>query len=233
MWNEEIKSRFLKTDPATYGHYLGVRFMGAKMKPICKTSKMIGPAYTVKLMGKDSFALYKALEDAPAGSIIVIDRCGDDVYACVGEMVARNAKALGMGGIVIDGTATDSLWIEKMDFPVFCTGISVVTTNVWGISGEGNIDISCCGAVVRPGDLVFGDADGVVVLPAVGYIDMLSTAEQAAAREIIMRAKFEAGEGPLLKTVQPLADADMVGMINDIRNGITEAPKKKKNNSKS
>jgi len=86
--------------------------MGAKMKPICKTSKMIGPAYTVKLMGKDSFALYKALEEA-------------------------------------------------------------------------------------------------------------------AAREIIMRAKFEAGEGPLLETVQPLAEADMVGMINDIRMGIAEAPKKK------
>ena len=227
MWNEEIKQRFLTTDPATYGHYLGVSFMGAKMKPICKTSKMIGPAYTVKMMGKDSFALYHALELAPKGSVIVIDRCGDDVYACVGEMVARNAKALGMAGIVIDGTATDSLWIEKMDFPVFCTGISVVTTNVWGISGEWNIDVSCCGAVVHPGDLVFGDADGVVVLPPSGYEEMLERAEEAAKREVVMRAKFENGEGPLLKTVKPLAEADMVGIISDIRMGISEAPKKK------
>ncbi len=228
MWNEEMKARFLTTDPATYGHYLGVSFMGPKMKPICKTSKMIGPAYTVRLMGKDSFALYKALEDAPKGSVIVIDRCGDEVYACVGEMVARNAKSLGMAGIVIDGMATDSLWIEKMDFPVFCTGISVVTTNVWGITGEWQTDISCCGAVVHPGDLVFGDANGVVVLPPEGFEEMLEKAEEAAKREIVMRAKFERGEGPLLRTVQPLVEADMAGIVLDIRNGVMEPPKKKK-----
>ncbi|MEA4920080.1 MAG: RraA family protein [Clostridiaceae bacterium] len=227
MWSEELKERFLNTDPATYGHYLGVRFMLPKMKPLSKTSKMVGPAYTVKMMGKDSYALYKALEEAPKGSVIVIDRCGDEVYACVGEMVARNAKALGMAGIVIDGTATDSVWIEKMDFPVFCTGISVVTTNVWGITGETQIDVSCCGAAVHPGDIVFGDADGVVVLPPEGFEDMLSKAEDAAVREVAMRRQFEEGTVHL-KTIKPLTEADMAGIIYDIRMGIMEPPKKKK-----
>ena len=230
MWNDALKSRFLATDPATYGHYLGVRFLSSKVKPISKTSKMIGPAYTVRILGKDSYGLYKAMEEAPAGSVLVIDRCGDEVYACVGEMVARNAKALGLAGIVIDGPATDSLWIEKMEFPVFCTGISVVTTNVWGITGECNIPISCFGAAVHPGDLVFGDADGVVVLPAEGYEEMLARAEEAAQREILMRQKFEAGEGPLFRTVAPLGEADIAGMIYDIRMGITEPPKKKTKN---
>lgn len=227
MWNNELKQRFLATDPATYGHYLGVGFMSARMKPISKKSRMVGPAYTVRIMGKDSYGLYKAMEEAPKGSVIVIDRCGDEVYACVGEMVARNAKALGLAGIVIDGMATDSVAIEDMDFPVFCTGISVVTTNVWGISGDHNIDIACAGAVVHPGDIIFGDADGVVVLPPEGYEDMLVKAEEAAAREVVMRQKFDAGEGPLLKTVKPLDNADIAGMIYDIRMGLVEPTKKK------
>lgn len=102
--------------------------------------------YTARILGKDSCAMYRAIEEAPKGAVLVIDRCGDPIYAAVGEMVARNAKAKGLAGIVLDGPATDSLWIEEMDFPVFCSGISVATTNVWGISGEFNVDINCGGA---------------------------------------------------------------------------------------
>lgn len=217
-WTNELRERFLKTDPATYGHYLGVSFMGPKMKPINRYSKMIGPAYTVRLLGKDSCALYKAIEEAeaPKGSVIVVDRCGDEMYACVGEMVARNAKAHGLAGIVIDGTATDSLWIEKMDFPVFCTGISVVTSNVWCVSGEYDINISCCGAPVKPGDIVFGDADGVVVMHPDNYEEFLQKAEVAAQREIIMREQFEKGEIKL-PSVNHLIETNIPAIIAENR----------------
>ena len=134
-WTKEIIDRFMQTDPATYGHFVGVRFMKPQIKPINKHSKMIGPAYTVRILGKDSCAMYKAIEEAPKGSVLVIDRCGDPVYAAVGEMVARNAKAAGLAGIVLDGPATDSLWIEEMDFPLFCILISFSTTIVCVIFG--------------------------------------------------------------------------------------------------
>ena len=113
-WTKEIIDRFMQTDPATYGHFVGVRFMKPQIKPINKHSKMIGPAYTVRILGKDSCAMYKAIEEAPKGSVLVIDRCGDPVYAAVGEMVARNAKAAGLAGIVLDGPATDSLWMSQL-----------------------------------------------------------------------------------------------------------------------
>lgn len=223
-WTKELIERFMKTDPATYGHFVGVRFMNPEMKPISKQSKMIGPAYTVRILGKDSCAMYRAIETAPRGSVLVIDRCDDHIYAAVGEMVARNAKAAGLAGIVLDGPATDSLWIEKMDFPVFCTGISVATTNVWGLSGEYQTDVQCCGAVVHPGDIVFGDADGVVVMDPDNYEDNLQKAEASAQREIVMREQFKTADAPLTKSVKPLMEYDLVKIIAAIRNGELELP---------
>lgn len=218
-WTKEIIDRFMKTDPATYGHFVGVRFMKPEMKPVNKHSKMIGPAYTARILGKDSCAMYKAIEEAPAGSVLVVDRCGDTAYAAVGEMVARYAKGAGLAGIVLDGPATDSLWIEEMDFPVFCTGISVATTNVWGISGEFDVDVHCGGAVVHPGDLVFGDADGVVVMEPDGYEEKLAKAEEATQREIAMRAKFNTEESPKARPVGALMEHDLVRLLDAIRSG--------------
>jgi len=213
---KEIIDRFMAVDPATFGHYLVGGCMRPEMKPINKHSKMAGPAYTVRIQGKDSCALYYALQKAPKGSVIVIDRCGDTTYACVGEMVALFAECQGFAGIVIDGPATDSLAIEKSGFPVFCTGISVVTTNVIGVSGEHNVTVNCAGAVVRPGDIVFGDADGVVVIPPDNYLELLVKAEEAVAREVDLRKHFRAG-GSFKINVERLYNADVMGMINELK----------------
>jgi regulator of RNase E activity RraA len=213
---KEIIDRFMAVDPATMGHHIAVGFMKPQMKPINKLSKMVGPAYTVKLQGRDSCALYYALEHAPKGSVIVIDRCGDTTYACVGEMVALFAECQGFAGIVIDGPATDSLAIERSGYPVFCTGISVVTTNVIGISGAHDVPVSCCGAVVHPGDIVFGDADGVVVIPPDGYMDLLVKAEASVEREVELRKHFRAGGFPKIN-IERLHNTDVMGMINELK----------------
>ncbi|HOX30984.1 MAG TPA: RraA family protein [Spirochaetales bacterium] len=215
-FTKEIAERFMGVDPATFGHYIGGGYMRPEMKPINRRSKMAGPAYTVRLQGRDSFALYDALKRAPKGSVIVIDRCGDATYACVGEMVALCAEHQGFAGIVIDGPATDSLAIEQSGYPVFCTGISVVTTNVLGISGEHGVTISCSGAVVRPGDIVFGDADGVVVIPPDRCLELLAKAEESVAREVGLRAHLKAG-GFLKINIDRLREADVLGMINELK----------------
>jgi regulator of RNase E activity RraA len=218
-WTPELKERFLKTDPRTYGHYLGVSFMNPQIKLFNRKLKMIGPAYTVKLLGKDSCALYKALKEAPAGAIVVIDHSGDQVFASVGEMVARHAKSLKLGGIVTDGMATDSLWLEELDFPVFSAGTSVVTTNVWCVSGQYDIPISCGGAPVNPGDIIFGDADGVVVMNPSNYEQYIVQAEAAAQREIEMRKHFAEGKVfvDLFESIDRLIAADMQKVITETR----------------
>jgi regulator of RNase E activity RraA len=227
MWNEELRERFLKTDPAAYGHFPGVRFMAPKIKPVDPGMKICGPAYTCRIYGKDSYAMYKAIEEAPAGSVIVIDKAGDETYAPVGEFVARGARAKGLAGIIVDGPATDSVMLRTItDFPVFCAGFSCVTNNVWGLTGESDVDISCGGAVVHPGDIILGDADGVVVLPPEGFEEMLKKAEAMAAKEAVWRAAYLAGE-PVnpLRTVRHLTETDIAAIIDTVRNGKLDDPR--------
>ncbi len=215
--NEALIKRFLAVDPATVGHYIGGGYMKPEMKPIRRNDdRMIGPAYTVRISGRDSCALYYGIKHAPKGSVIVVDRCGDNTFACCGEMVATYAQSRGMAGIVIDGPATDSRAIEKLDMPVFCTGISAVTTMIYGATGEVQIPVVCAGAHVNPGDYVFGDADGVVVLPPDGYEDALKKAEESVARELTLREHFRSGGDPLWN-VDQLFTVGLTDAIAELR----------------
>lgn len=213
---QEIKNRFMKVDPAQIGHYLKSGYMNPEIKPIYKTAKIVGPSYTVRMPGKDSTALYYAMKRAPKGSVIVIDREGDSLYACTGEIVATVAKKLGMAGIVLDGPATDSIAIENMQFPVFCKGLSPVTTNLLGISGEYNITVQCGGAVVNPGDIVFGDADGVIVMPPDNYELLLEKAEAATEAEIRTKKIIEE-TGFITTNVDRLFETDVLAIIAELK----------------
>lgn len=192
MLSKETIERFMKVDPAAIGHSVKSGFVSPRIKPVYKHSKMVGPAYTVRMPDRDSTALYYAMQKAPKGSVLVIDKVNDDLFACVGEFVAVMAKTLGMAGILVDGPATDSLALEKMDFPVFCTGFSAVTSILIGTSGEVDVPIQCGGAVVNPGDIVFGDADGVIIISG-EYEELLAEAEVKAQYEIDMRKRLAEG----------------------------------------
>ncbi len=190
--SQEIRDRFMKVEPAAIGHKISNGFMHPSIKPVSDTMKVVGTAYTVRLTQRDSSALYYAIQKAPKGSVVVVDRAGDHTFACVGEFFAEMARGCGMAGIIIDGPATDKLALKQSDFPVFCTGFSPVTTNVTGTSGEVEIPIECGGAVVNPGDIILGDADGVIVVPS-DYMPYLEFAEQKAAEEAVKREQLRQG----------------------------------------
>ena len=191
---QELIQRYLKTDPAQIGHYINSGYMNTKIGPVFQDCKMVGPAYTIRITANDSAILYYAMKKAPKGSVIVIDRLGDEVYACAGEMVARSAKALGMAGIVIDGPSTDVQAMREIGIPVFSTGLSPVTTSLYGITGEYDIPVQCGGTVVNPGDIVFGDDNGVIVIPPQKAIELLEKAELADKKEEELRAVYEQGK---------------------------------------
>ncbi|MGI6177909.1 MAG: RraA family protein [Eubacterium sp.] len=215
--SKELIERFKKVDPATMGHYIGGGFLKPQIKPLnIGEGRMVGPAYTVRLSGRDSCGIYYAISKAPKGSVIVVDRCGDETFACCGEMVATYAQGRGMAGMVIDGPATDSVAISKLDIPIFCTGISSVTTVILGVSGEVQIPITCGGAIVNPGDIVFGDADGVVVLPPDNYEEALEKSEQSVRDEITQREIFARGELPGWD-IDRLFETDTVSMLLELR----------------
>lgn len=212
----EIYDRFMKVDPATVGHHIGGGFMRPEMKPLNKNVKMVGPAYTIRMEGRDSAPLHYAFTKAPKGSVLVIDRCGDHTYAPIGEIVALYAQCQEFAGIVIDGVVTDSRAIEKQDFPLFCTGISVVTTAILGVSGKVDIPVCCCGACVNPGDIVFGDADGVIVLPQEGYEEALVKAEIAIAKEEEIKRNYLEGKTSHVN-IERLYQANLMSVINELK----------------
>lgn len=192
QFTEEIRERFMKVSPAAIGHQISSGFMKAEIKPVVDEMKVCGPAYTVRLPERDSSALYYALQKAPKGSVIVIDKAADQTFACVGEFLAKMAEHCGMAGIVLDGPATDKLALKQSGFPVFCTGYSPITSMVTGTSGEVEVDIECGGAVVRTGDIILGDADGVIVVPE-DFMPYLEDAEKKEAGEVARRKELEEG----------------------------------------
>ncbi len=126
-----------------------------------------------------------------------------------------------MAGIIIDGPATDKLALKKGNFPVFCTGFSPITSMVTGTSkGAVQIPISCGGTVVKPGDIILGDADGVIVVPE-DFLPYLETAEKKEAVEIARR-EFLANGGIYNKRpdfdVVKLFEYDMDKNIQNIKN---------------
>lgn len=217
MLSKETIERFMSVDPATVGHYIGGGYMQPSMKAVrIDDKKMVGTAYTVRIPGRDSCALYYAISKAPRGSVIVVDRCGDDTFACCGEMVATYAQGCGMAGIVVDGPATDSIALSRLSIPVFCTGISAVTTIIIGVTGEVNIPVTCSGAIVNPGDIIFGDADGVVVLPPDKYEDALTKAEISVKNEVYQREIFSKGQLPGWN-IDRLFETDTLSILSELR----------------
>ena len=125
--------------------------------------KLAGSALTVEVRPGDNLMIHAAIALAKPGDVLVIDGKGDQSSALMGTIMMTACRQVGIAGVVIDGAVRDSLEIDDMDFPVFSVG-----TNPNGptkvASGRIGHPVSVGGVAVRPGDLVVGDADGVVVV---------------------------------------------------------------------
>jgi regulator of RNase E activity RraA len=173
---------FKEVEPATLGHILHEGFMDHSLRCIVRGAKVVGSAITVKTAGADSTVVHKAMEIAQEGDVVVVDRCGDMRHACWGGVVTLAASLRGVAAGIVDGLATDAEEIEKMGFPLFCKGITALTTKLLGYGGEINTVIQCGGVVVRPGDLIVADSNGILVLDP-------ETAKPLGERALAMQAK--------------------------------------------
>lgn len=142
----------------------GLRNLDPMIKPLQAQYKISGRAFTVRLPAGDNMMLLRAIREAKQGDILVVDAKGFLYTAVAGDFVIGLAATLGLGGIVIDGTIRDILSIKNSGFPVFCKGGTLACSKKIG-AGEINVAISSGGAVISSGDIIVGDADGVVVVP--------------------------------------------------------------------
>lgn len=142
----------------------GLNNLCPAIKPLKEEYKLAGRALTVKIPVGDNLAVLKAIRAAKPRDILVIDAKGDQYRAIAGDFVVGMAQTLGVGGFVVDGVIRDIVGIKELNFPVFSKGTTVAASGKAGV-GEINIPISCGGMTVHPGDIIVGDADGVVVIP--------------------------------------------------------------------
>jgi RraA family protein len=134
---------------------------GAALRPYYTGGTMVGPAVTVKARPGDNLMVHKALDIAEPGDVVVVDAGGDLSNAIIGELMVAHAMQRGLGGIVIYGAIRDSAELQAGSFPVFACGVTHRGPYKDG-PGEINVPIAIDGMVIHPGDLVCGDADGLV-----------------------------------------------------------------------
>ncbi|HEX7126720.1 MAG TPA: RraA family protein [Thermodesulfobacteriota bacterium] len=187
-----------RVETATVGHWRHIGFMHRAIQPLLRGKRVVGTAVTVAIPGPDSTLLHHALGLLRPGDVVVVDRLGDDRHACWGGGVTIAAKTAGAVGAVVDGPCTDLAEIEQSDFPVWCRGLSPITTRLYDLGGALNIPVACGGAVVRPGDAILADESGVLVLPR-GEVravaeQAIARQERGAAREAEVRAGAKLGE---------------------------------------
>ena len=125
---------------------------------------LAGLAVTVRVRPADNLMVHKALDLAEPGDIVVVNTCGNTTSAVIGGLMSASAAAKRLGGIVVDGAIRDVEEITRLKLPAFSRSVSPGGCDKDG-PGEVNVPISCGGTVVMPGDIVVGDADGLVVVP--------------------------------------------------------------------
>ncbi|MBK8063539.1 MAG: RraA family protein [Betaproteobacteria bacterium] len=165
---------------------------GAALRPWHRGAKMIGAAFTVKTRSGDNLMAHKAIDMAAPGDVIIVDAGGAMDHAVIGEIMTSIAARRGIAGIVIDGAIRDSDAIAAGDFPVYARGVTHRGPYKDG-PGEINVTVSVAGMVVNPGDLIVGDADGVLAIPLSEAEAIIALATAQKAREDRTLAEIAAG----------------------------------------
>ncbi len=137
---------------------------GPRLRPMHKGGYLAGPALTVKCRPGDNLMIHKALEMAQPGDVIVVDAGGDLSNSLFGEIMLATAVARNVAGIVLNGAIRDSEEIASGSFPVYAAGVTHRGPYKDG-PGEINVPIAIDGMVIHPGDLMLGDADGLLCVP--------------------------------------------------------------------
>ena len=175
--------------------------LNSRIQPLNTAMKVAGPAFTVEVRPGDNLMFHVALAVAQPGDVIVVDGKGDASCALVGELMVTQAQAAGLAGFVIDGASRDSDTLGAGSFPIFSAGRNPCGPTK-GLPGTIGRPISVGGVAVQPGDLVVGDADGVVIVPRDHVLAVLEAAEGKIAAERQRLAEIARGE-----LVSPWLDA--------------------------
>jgi len=180
---------------------IGIRNQAMReyLRPVCPSPPFCGWARTIACsdvyhMPQEPYAMeIEALDSILPGEVVVVSTQQSKRNAPWGELLSTAAKVRGAHGAVIDGLVRDVRKIEELGFPVFATGIKPVDSMGRGIVTSYNLPVECGEVMVNPGDFVFADLDGVVVIPKANVDEVLRLALDKVSRENSSRAELLKG----------------------------------------
>jgi 4-hydroxy-4-methyl-2-oxoglutarate aldolase len=164
------------------------------IKPISSTFRLCGPAFTVHGRGYDNLWIHRAVYAASPGDVLVVATGNALEAGYWGEILNEAAMERRLGGVVLEGGARDAAIIGRQAFPVFAAGLCIMGTGKdFGATGWLNSPVRIGNVVIQPGDLVCGDCDGVVAIPADQVDGTLAQSQVREADEADKIAGIKAG----------------------------------------
>ena len=176
---------------------------------------MCGPAITVRIRPGDNLMIHLALMIAEPGDVLVIDGGGDVSTAVIGGLMRTTALARKVEGFVLDGALRDVREWEEGGISAYASGFVHRGPSKDG-PGEVNVPVACAGMVVHPGDLVLGDADGVIAIPADEAEALLPLCRRHAQREADIARHNATGVPNWERFGALLRDKGLPGLIGTI-----------------
>lgn len=169
--------------------------LSPELRSLWADARLCGPAFTVQGAGGDNLALHHAVLRAPPGSVLVAD-LGGARFGHWGEILTVAAQHRGLAGLLIDGGVRDTAEIRALGFPVFSCNNSILGTrkDFRGVFGE---SVRVGGLMIGNGDLVVGDADGVVALPSADVDGILDRADARVTQENELIVRLRQGHSTL------------------------------------
>ncbi|EPR16310.1 4-hydroxy-4-methyl-2-oxoglutarate aldolase [Sphingobium indicum IP26] len=199
IFDAEMLARARALGAATLHEAAGrIGALPSAIKPVAPDMRVAGPAYTVVVPMLDNLWIHRALYRAEPGDVLVVSTSGGIEGGYWGDILNEAAMARGLAGLVIDGGVRDTARLAEMGLPVFSNGICIRgTIKGFDVPPRLQQPIAIGQVVIAAGDLIVGDRDGVVAIPAAQAANAVARGHARELDEAAKIARIRAGERTL------------------------------------
>ena len=167
--------------------------LGTHLRPIQQDTRVAGTAVTVLSWPGDNLMIHAAVEQCREGDLLVVTTTSPSTDGMFGELFATALRRRGVRGLVINAGIRDTAELRAMGFPAWAAAVSSQGT-VKATGGSVNVPVAIGGQMVRPGDVILADDDGVVCVPRERARQAAEASEARERKEAASRAAFQDGQ---------------------------------------